>query len=113
MPDEGPPLDTGGAVPRSPDPAQDPTEGLPRPGDLAADLSAGSETRAEPALPKTQVEFFHRAAEKAAGFPTTPGVYLMQDSAGHVIYVGKAKNLRARVATYFQPPAAADRRSVA
>ena len=35
------------------------------------------------------------AAEKVRSFPQTPGVYLMKDEAGRVIYVGKAKNLRA------------------
>ena len=41
-----------------------------------------------------------RAAEKVRDFPATPGVYLMKDAAGRVIYVGKAKNLRAaRAAT--------------
>ena len=35
------------------------------------------------------------AAEKVRSFPHTPGVYLMKDAAGRVIYVGKAKNLRA------------------
>src|SRR5262249_28882594 len=35
-------------------------------------------------------------AEKVKSFPTTPGVYLMKDEAGTVIYVGKAKNLRNR-----------------
>jgi len=33
--------------------------------------------------------------------PTEPGVYLMKDRAGRVIYVGKAVNLRARVKQYF------------
>jgi excinuclease ABC subunit C len=41
------------------------------------------------------------AAEKARGFPTTPGVYLMKDAAGRVIYIGKAKNLRSRASSYF------------
>jgi excinuclease ABC subunit C len=36
-------------------------------------------------------------------FPPTPGVYLMKDKAGKIIYVGKAKNLRKRVASYFRP----------
>ncbi len=36
-----------------------------------------------------------------AAFPTGPGVYLMKDRAGDVIYVGKAANLRNRVRNYF------------
>ncbi|WP_025322118.1 excinuclease ABC subunit UvrC [Deferrisoma camini] len=39
---------------------------------------------------------------KVARFPTRPGVYLMKDAQGRVLYVGKAKNLRARVRTYFR-----------
>ncbi len=39
---------------------------------------------------------------RAAELPTSPGVYLMKDAEGRVIYVGKAKNLRARVRQYFQ-----------
>ncbi len=34
-------------------------------------------------------------------FPRKPGVYLMKDSTGKIIYVGKAKNLRNRVRSYF------------
>ena len=37
--------------------------------------------------------------------PKVPGVYLMKDAAGRVLYVGKAKDLRARVASYFQESA--------
>ncbi len=36
--------------------------------------------------------------------PTRPGVYLMKDAAGRVLYVGKAASLRARVRQYFQDP---------
>ncbi|GAA2529702.1 excinuclease ABC subunit UvrC [Rarobacter incanus] len=35
--------------------------------------------------------------------PASPGVYRFRDPDGRVIYVGKAKNLRARLANYFQP----------
>jgi excinuclease ABC subunit C len=36
--------------------------------------------------------------------PTSPGCYLMRDMAGTVVYVGKAKNLRRRLATHFRAP---------
>src|SRR5436305_14935823 len=50
-------------------------------------------------------------AEKVKLFPTTPGVYLMKDAAGVVIYVGKAKNLRSRAGHYFTKAAAEDQRT--
>ncbi len=40
--------------------------------------------------------------EKLKHLPENPGVYVMLDSAGHIIYVGKAKNLKNRVRQYFQ-----------
>ena len=40
--------------------------------------------------------------EKANDLPLTPGVYLMMDKTGTVIYVGKAKKLKNRVSQYFQ-----------
>lgn len=39
--------------------------------------------------------------EKVASLPLTPGVYLMLDKTGTVIYVGKAKRLKNRVSSYF------------
>lgn len=39
---------------------------------------------------------------KPGSIPTQPGVYRFRDAKGRVIYVGKAKNLRARLSSYFQ-----------
>jgi len=44
-----------------------------------------------------------KLAEKARQLPRSPGVYLMKDDRGRVIYVGKAGSLRDRVGSYFQP----------
>jgi excinuclease ABC subunit C len=41
-------------------------------------------------------------AEKLHNLPLNPGVYLHKDSEGKILYVGKAKNLRSRVRSYFQ-----------
>ena len=40
--------------------------------------------------------------DKANDLPLAPGVYLMMDKTGEVIYVGKAKKLKNRVSQYFQ-----------
>ena len=75
---------------------QHPTEPLPEmpEGDPLGEVPAGGSIG------------FRRAAAKVREFPQTPGVYLMKDAAGRVIYVGKAKNLRARgpAATFSRPP---------
>ena len=40
--------------------------------------------------------------QKANELPLSPGVYLMKDKGGHIIYVGKSKLLKNRVTSYFQ-----------
>ncbi len=47
----------------------------------------------QPLVERLGVEFFRTA-------PTEPGIYLMRDSAGALLYVGKAKNLRKRLNSY-------------
>jgi len=49
--------------------------------------------------------------EKLKLLPASPGVYLMKDAQGEVIYVGKAASLRGRVRSYFQAQAEAGRRT--
>ena len=40
--------------------------------------------------------------EKVRRLPKEPGVYLMRDKSGKIIYIGKAKALRNRVSSYFR-----------
>src|SRR3954467_13402744 len=49
-------------------------------------------------------------AAKVRTFPAGPGVYLMKDGGGNIIYIGKAKNLRNRAGSYFSKEAAHDPR---
>ena len=49
--------------------------------------------------------------EKLKNLPTAPGVYLHKDESGRIIYVGKAKNLRNRVRSYFQSGRGHDRKT--
>lgn len=43
-----------------------------------------------------------KISAKCKTLPTKPGIYIMKDAEGGIIYVGKAKNLRRRVSSYFQ-----------
>jgi len=49
---------------------------------------------------KNEFEVIRR---KIKAFPTGPGLYFMKGHGDKVLYIGKAKNLRSRVASYFQP----------
>jgi excinuclease ABC subunit C len=51
-----------------------------------------------PSSPET---FIGILAARLAGVPKSPGVYLMKNPDGKVIYVGKASNLRSRLSSYF------------
>ena len=49
--------------------------------------------------------------EKLKNLPTAPGVYIHKNEAGKIIYVGKAKNLKNRVRSYFQSSRNHDRKT--
>jgi len=50
---------------------------------------------------KDKISFDQKFGESfLAGVPTTPGIYLISNEAGELIYVGKAKNLRRRLSQY-------------
>jgi len=80
-------------VPDDPDPIQTDAEGF-QPAD--APPGWGTETRDERLA---------RLLKSARGLPPAPGVYLMKDHKGVVLYVGKAASLPDRVASYFVPSA--------
>jgi len=52
------------------------------------------------AAPRPEDEGLASIAEQVSRVPTEPGCYLWKDGKGEVIYVGKAKNLRARMRQY-------------
>jgi len=54
---------------------------------------------------KWMADKFETIRKEIRTFPTGPGLYFMKDSKGTVLYIGKARNLRSRVASYFQPSA--------
>ncbi len=55
------------------------------------------------AIPVPDQRFTDALREKLRALPEKPGVYLMKDRLGRIIYVGKAKSLKKRVSSYFQP----------
>ncbi|MBC7854569.1 MAG: nucleotide excision repair endonuclease, partial [Pirellulaceae bacterium] len=76
----------------------EPSEPEPDPAVVDAALDAAAKGNTD----ETAWDFaFRRAAAKVREFPRQPGVYLMKNAAGTVIYIGKAKNLRSRAGSYF------------
>ena len=47
-------------------------------------------------------EYLERLREKTRRLTDAPGVYLMKNKDGKIIYIGKAKNLKKRVTSYFK-----------
>jgi len=84
-------------------------------GNILSDVSHHPDESAETLPADTDMAAAGRdaseAARKVRAFPQGPGVYLMKDAAGRVIYVGKAKNLRSRAGSYFLKAAELDRRT--
>lgn len=56
-------------------------------------------------LRTTEYEVDQVLRDKIANLPSAPGVYLMKDEHGRIVYVGKANDLRARVRSYFEKSA--------
>src|SRR3954454_13064857 len=57
-----------------------------------------------PTLVLSSVGEMTQLSEQRKSLPDSPGVYLFKDSKGKVIYVGKAKSIRKRVASHFSKP---------
>lgn len=60
-----------------------------------------SESMEDQAVPPFLTDRLKRLLKAAKEAPTDPGVYLMKDLEGGILYVGKAKNLKNRLTTYF------------
>ena len=52
-------------------------------------------------MPQVNTPEFQTLKEKSLKLPKLPGVYIMRDSGGNIIYIGKAKSLKNRVSGYF------------
>ncbi|ERN41465.1 excinuclease ABC, C subunit [Rubidibacter lacunae KORDI 51-2] len=55
-----------------------------------------------PAEAKPLLQDRDRLEERLREIPLQPGIYLMRDKTGHILYIGKSKKLRSRVRSYFR-----------
>jgi excinuclease ABC subunit C len=79
---------------------------VPELGDITGDDLSTDPELSDAELETVPVDAATRAGRllaKARGLPKVPGVYLLKDSSGHVLYVGKAACLPNRVSSYFIP----------
>ncbi len=65
-------------------------------------ISGEAGARTNPPLQSADVKLTEAVKKKLATLPTSPGVYHFKDKDQKIIYIGKAKNLRARVQSYFR-----------
>ncbi len=78
---------------------------------MADPQTSPPEPTGSPDVPLPEAGSFEQATAKVRLFPQTPGVYLMKNQDGLVIYIGKAANLRSRAGSYFLKGAASDPRT--
>ncbi|MFO0830020.1 MAG: excinuclease ABC subunit UvrC [Phycisphaerales bacterium] len=106
-PDKPNPRDSKRSAPRSADSTDDafarPLDEVPE-ADGGFELDDEHETEVDASAAEVSTDArLGRLLAKARTLPKVPGVYLMKDQDGHVVYVGKARTLPNRVASYFVP----------